>query len=215
MRNIKEEIRLFQDAKENKTTIIIWNMSEQTKKKLAELLLNDLQTVETVTGVESTQPDLSNAQFKNVDANTETIESFMGVEFYSKYTGDKGYKLKDVADGKVSLEKFIAQLSDEDLCAMMRGEGMCSPKVTPGVAGAYGAVTDSLLGFGIPIASCSDGPSGIRMDCGTHAFSLPNGTCLACSFNEKINEELFTWEGLDLRRCRIDALLGPGSRILL
>ncbi|ADL36272.1 hypothetical protein bpr_II335 (plasmid) [Butyrivibrio proteoclasticus B316] len=77
MRNIKEEIRLFQDAKENKTTIIIWNMSEQTKKKLAELLLNDLQTVETVTGVESTQPDLSNAQFKNVDANTETIESFM------------------------------------------------------------------------------------------------------------------------------------------
>ena len=103
MRNIKEEIRLFQDAKENKTTIIIWNMSEQTKKKLAELLLNDLQTVETVTGVESTQPDLSNAQFKNVDANTETIESFMarlpekpaekmtflakcmlGVEFYSK-----------------------------------------------------------------------------------------------------------------------------------
>ena len=83
MRNIKEEIRLFQDAKENKTTIIIWNMSEQTKKKLAELLLNDLQTVETVTGVESTQPDLSNAQFKNVDANTETIESFMGVEFYS------------------------------------------------------------------------------------------------------------------------------------
>ena len=136
-----------------------------------------------------------------------------GVEFYSKYTGDKGYKLKDVADGKVSLEKFIAQLSDEDLCAMMRGEGMCSPKVTPGVAGAYGAVTDSLLGFGIPIASCSDGPSGIRMDCGTHAFSLPNGTCLACSFNEKINEELFTWEGLDLRRCRIDALLGPGMNI--
>ena len=149
---------------------------------------------------------------RTLDPNAKRKDKLPKASLY-KYTGDKGYKLKDVADGKVSLEKFIAQLSDEDLCAMMRGEGMCSPKVTPGVAGAYGAVTDSLLGFGIPIASCSDGPSGIRMDCGTHAFSLPNGTCLACSFNEKINEELFAWEGLDLRRCRIDALLGPGMNI--
>ena len=130
-----------------------------------------------------------------------------------KYTGDKGYKLKDVVDGKVSLEEFIAQISDADLCAMMRGEGMCSPKVTPGIAGAFGGVTKGLQELGIPVAGCSDGPSGIRMDCGTHAFSLPNGTCLACTFNEEINEELFYWEGLDLRRNRIDALLGPGMNI--
>ncbi|SFC40969.1 glycoside hydrolase family 3 protein [Butyrivibrio sp. YAB3001] len=130
-----------------------------------------------------------------------------------KYTGDKGYKLKDVEEGKVTMEKFIAQLSDEDLCAMVRGEGMCSPKVTAGIAGAFGGVTDKLSGFGIPVAGCSDGPSGIRMDCGTHAFSLPNGTCLACSFNEEINERLFSYEALDLRRHRIDALLGPGMNI--
>jgi beta-glucosidase len=149
---------------------------------------------------------------RTLDPNVKRKDRLPDASLY-KYTGDKGYKLKDVADGKVSMEKFIAQLSDEDLCAMMRGEGMCSPKVTPGVAGAYGGVTDSLLGFGIPIASCADGPSGIRMDCGTHAFSLPNGTCLACTFNEEINEELFRWEGLDLRRHRIDALLGPGMNI--
>ena len=130
-----------------------------------------------------------------------------------KYTGDKGYKLVDVANNKVSLEKFIAQLSDHDLVTMMRGEGMCSPKVTAGIAGAYGGVTDALSDFGIPVGGCSDGPSGIRMDCGTHAFSLPNGTCLACTFDENINEELFGWEGLELRKFRIDALLGPGMNI--
>ena len=128
-------------------------------------------------------------------------------------TGDKGYKLKDVEDKKVSMEGFIAQLSDSDLIAMMRGEGMCSPKVTAGIAGAYGGVTEKLKDFGIPVGGCSDGPSGIRMDCGTHAFSLPNGTCLACTFDEEINEALFTWEALDLRRNRIDALLGPGMNI--
>lgn len=31
------------------------------------------------------------------------------------YTGDKGYKLGDVFDKKISLDDFIAQLSDDDL----------------------------------------------------------------------------------------------------
>ena len=129
------------------------------------------------------------------------------------FAGDQGWKLRDVAEGRVTMAQFLSQLSDRDLCAMMRGEGMSSPKVTPGIAGAFGGVTDALRGFGIPVGGCSDGPSGIRMDCGTHAFSLPNGTCLACSFNESLNEELFAWEGMDLRRHRIDCLLGPGMNI--
>ncbi len=128
-------------------------------------------------------------------------------------TGDKGYKLVDVANGKVTMDEFIAQLSIEDLAAIVRGEGMCSPKVTPGIAGAFGGVTDSLKGFGIPIAGCADGPSGIRMDCGTMAFSMPNGTLLASTFNEKLSEELYEWEALELRKNKIDTLLGPGINI--
>ena len=129
------------------------------------------------------------------------------------YAGDQGWKLRDVAEGRRTMPEFLSQLCDADLCAMVRGEGMCSPKVTPGIAGAFGGVTEALKGFGIPVGGCSDGPSGIRMDCGTHAFSLPNGTCLACSFNEALNEELFAWEGMELRRNRIDCLLGPGMNI--
>ncbi|MCD8012355.1 MAG: glycoside hydrolase family 3 C-terminal domain-containing protein [Lachnospiraceae bacterium] len=128
-------------------------------------------------------------------------------------TGDKGYLLSDVMDGSVSMDDFLAQLSDDDLMAMSRGEGMCSPKVTPGTAAAFGGVTDSLLKFGIPTACCSDGPSGIRMDCGTSAFSLPNGTLLACTFNTALVTELFAMEGLELYANKIDSLLGPGINI--
>ncbi len=128
-------------------------------------------------------------------------------------TGDRGYKLVDVATGKVTMDEFIAQLSKEDLSAIVRGEGMCSPKVTPGIAGAMGGVTDSLKDFGIPIAGCADGPSGIRMDCGTMAFSMPNGTLLASTFNEILSEELYEWEALELRKNKIDTLLGPGINI--
>ena len=34
------------------------------------------------------------------------------------YTGNKGYKLGDVFDKKVSLDEFVAQLSDNDLIYM-------------------------------------------------------------------------------------------------
>lgn len=129
------------------------------------------------------------------------------------YTGDRGYKLSDVCDKKVTVEEFLAQLSDDDLICMSRGEGMCSPKVTPGTAGAFGGVTDSLKAFGIPVACCADGPSGIRMDCGTNAFSMPNGTALACTFNVHLVEELYEMEGRELRKNRIDTLLGPGINI--
>lgn len=128
-------------------------------------------------------------------------------------TGDLGYKLTDVFENKVTLEAFIAQLSDEDLACLVRGEGMSSPKVTPGVASAFGGVTNSLLGFGIPLASCSDGPSGIRMDSGAIATSLPNGTCMACTWNKEIIEELYVMEGQELSKNKIDFLLGPGINI--
>ena len=128
-------------------------------------------------------------------------------------TGDKGYRLSDVEAGKVSMEEFLAQLTDEDLCCMVRGEGMCSPKVTPGTAGAFGGVTKRLQSFGIPVACCADGPSGIRMDCGSIAFAMPNGACLASTYNEALSEELFEWEGLELRKNKIDTLLGPGINL--
>ena len=72
------------------------------------------------------------------------------------YTEDKGYKLVDVLDGKVSMENFVAQISEEDLIAMFRGEGMCSPKVTPGTAAAFGGVTESMKALGIPVGCCAD-----------------------------------------------------------
>lgn len=129
------------------------------------------------------------------------------------YTGDCGYKLADVYNKKITIDEFIAQLSEDDLIMLFRGEGMCSPKVTPGTASAFGGLTDSLRGFGIPATCTSDGPSGIRMDCGTKAFSLPNGTLIGCTFDLELAQQLYTVTGYELRKDRIDSLLGPGLNI--
>ena len=129
------------------------------------------------------------------------------------YTGDKGIKLNDVKTGKNTMEEFIAQLSDYDLSCIIRGEGMSSPKVTPGTAAAFGGVSESLKGFGIPCGCCADGPSGMRLDCGTKAFSLPNGTLIASTFNKELINELYTLAGQEIAYNNVDCLLGPGMNI--
>ena len=86
--------------------------------------------------------------------------------------------------------------------------------MTPGTAGAIGGVSDRLMKhFGIPAVCCADGPSGIRMDCGNKAYSLPSGTCLACTWNDALVEALYILEGLEMRKYQVDALLGPGLNI--
>lgn len=130
-----------------------------------------------------------------------------------EYTGDRGYKLVDVNNGQIGIDEFLAQLSDLELSNIVKGEGMCSPKVTPGTAAAFGGITKGLLDFGIPIGCCTDGPSGMRLDCGTNALSLPNGTLMACTFNTELITDLFEMEGLEMRNNRIDTLLGPGMNI--
>ena len=128
-------------------------------------------------------------------------------------TDSKAGTLSDVAAGWLTLDEFAAQLSDRELAAIVRGEGMGSPKVTPGTAAAFGGVTEALHRRGIPCGCCTDGPSGLRLDSGAQAFSLPGGSCLASSFNAPLNEALYAMAGLEMAWNHIDVLLGPGMNI--
>ena len=66
-------------------------------------------------------------------------------------TGDKGYKLIDVKEGRVSMEDFVSQLDLDELEAISRGDyTMDSPLGAKGNAGAIGGVTESLRQKGVP-----------------------------------------------------------------
>ena len=130
------------------------------------------------------------------------------------YAGDKGIKLFDVADGKAGMDEFLSQIPDEELICLVRGEGMNSPKVTAGSASAFGGVTNTLLDLGIPLMCSTDGPSGVRLtNENAKATALPNGTLLACTWNTKLVEFLFRFEGIENRLYGIDTILGPGINL--
>ncbi|MBR5547521.1 MAG: glycoside hydrolase family 3 protein [Clostridia bacterium] len=127
-------------------------------------------------------------------------------------TGDRGWMLADVKAGRVSLEDFIAQLSDEDLNALSLGEGgMDSPQGPKGNAGVFAGHTDSLKARGVPVVVTTDGPSGIRLAC--YASLYPCGTALASTWNLPLMEALGTLIGKEMCMKGTHVLLGPGMNI--
>ncbi|NLN23591.1 MAG: beta-glucosidase [Clostridiales bacterium] len=131
-----------------------------------------------------------------------------------KYTGDVGIKLRDVYLGNSTIDEFIAQLTNEELAALSRGEGINSKRRSDvWTTAVIGGVTDSLVEKGIPVSTNTDGPSGIRSDSGEQATLMPCGTLIGCTWDTALAEEMFIYEGLELRARGLDALLGPGMNI--
>ena len=127
-------------------------------------------------------------------------------------TGDKGYKLKDVKEGRVSLDAFVGQLSTDELEAISRGGYIMGHPLGPrGNAGIFGGVTQSLRDKGVPPIVTTDGPSGIRL---YDACSLvPIGTLLACTFDTELVEDLCAHLAREMKARGTDVLLAPGMNI--
>ena len=181
---------------------------EIPETKVIEALKSALKPVESF-------KRMTNDGVEDVPVRThQNIEDrFEGLMKEIPQTGDKGIKLQDVRSGKNTLDEFTAQLTDEDLSLIIRGEGMSSPKVTTGTAAAFAGVTKHLMSLGIPTVCCSDGPSGMRIDSGKKAFSLPSGACIASTFDVRLIEDLFECFGIEMVSNQIDAILGPGMNI--
>ena len=127
-------------------------------------------------------------------------------------TGDKGYKLIDVKNGKVSMEDFVAQLSLKELEAISRGDYTMGSKLGAlGNAGAFAGVLPSLRAKGVPACITTDGPSGIRLS--ACCSLMPIGTLLASTFDVKLVEELMAKEGAEMADKGTDILLAPGMNI--
>lgn len=127
-------------------------------------------------------------------------------------TGDKGFKLADVKSGKITMEQFVAQLNNNELEAISRGDYvMNSPLGAKGNAGAFGGVLQSLRAKGIKPVITTDGPSGIRLS--ACCSLLPIGTLLACSFDPQLVEKVYSAVAEEMFAKGSDVLLAPGMNI--
>ena len=85
-----------------------------------------------------------------------------------------------VADGALSLDDFVAGLSDDELMHLLGGQ----PNV--GVANTWGL--GNLPEYHVPSAMTADGPAGLRIrpECGVCTTAFPCATLLACTWDPDI-----------------------------
>lgn len=114
--------------------------------------------------------------------------------------------LEEVAEGRLSLDEFLTQLSDEELMGLLRGQD------NTGVANVGGM--GNLPKFGIPNVMTVDGPAGVRLhEKGVCTTGFPIATALACTWNLPLVEEIGRAGALEAKENNLCIWLTPALNI--
>lgn len=115
--------------------------------------------------------------------------------------------LREVAEGKLSLEEFMEQLSDRDLAELLGGQP------NTGVANTYGM--GNLKEYGVPNVMTADGPAGLRIkpQCHVYTTAWPCATMLACTWNTRLVEEIGAAGASEVKENNIGIWLTPAMNI--
>ena len=114
---------------------------------------------------------------------------------------------KEVAEGKLTPEEFLAQLTDEETAQLLGGQP------NTGVANTFGY--GNLPEYGGPSVMTADGPAGLRIapECGVTTTCWPCSTLLACSWNPEIVEAVGLAGGAEVKENNIAVWLTPAVNI--
>ncbi len=121
-------------------------------------------------------------------------------------------QLIDVANGEVSLDEFIAQLTDFELLNLLGGQGDYLFECR-GVSNAGGM--GNMHEYGIPMPMTTDGPTGVRIFpiTGVSTTAFPIATMLACTWNTDILEEIGRAGALECKENNLVIWLAPALNI--
>ncbi len=113
----------------------------------------------------------------------------------------------EVAEGKMTLDAFIAQLSDEDLIHLLGGQPNLSVSNTFGLG--------NLPEYGIPTITTADGPAGLRIapECGIYTTAWPCATMLASTWNMELVEMVGKAGAEEVKENNIGMWLAPAINI--
>ena len=143
---------------------------------------------------------------------------------------DTIYTLKDVVNGKVTVEDVVAQFSNEELADILNGviyEGSNANANVGSMAikvrGAAGEMWSSEK-YAIPVNACADGPAGVRLaifttpietdtDLSREVVAYPSGTCMANSWDLESARRFGECVCDDLMISDIEGWLAPGINI--
>lgn len=115
--------------------------------------------------------------------------------------------LIDVYNGVISLDDFIAQLTDEELLGLLIGKQNLGVAVVNGMGG--------LEKYDVPTPMATDGPCGVRIlpRTGVQTTGFPIATMLACTWNTELVEKVGSAGALEAKENNLAIWLTPALNI--
>lgn len=113
----------------------------------------------------------------------------------------------EVAEGSLSMEEFMEQLSLEELIHLTCGHRGTGVTNTGSMAG--------LNRLGVPAINTADGPAGLRIqpECGVNTTAFPCATMLACTWNTELVEQVAVAGAKEVKENNIGLWLTPAVNI--
>ena len=117
------------------------------------------------------------------------------------------HPFRGVAEGVLSMDDFLGQLSNEQLADLLGGQP------NTGVANTFGF--GNLPEYGVPNIMTADGPAGLRIapECGVCTTAWPCATMLACTWNPGLAERVGAAGGAEVKENNIVVWLTPAMNI--
>ena len=115
--------------------------------------------------------------------------------------------LSAVAEGKLTLEEFMAQLSDVDLIHLLGGQP------NAGVSNTFGL--GNLPEYGVPNLTTADGPAGLRIqpEVGVYTTAWPCATLLAATWDGELVCKVGAAAAAEVKENNISVWLAPAVNI--
>ena len=149
---------------------------------LAERLLSD-GSFEKLPQSEPNDPDYSaikRVPREESDGFSPAVRALPGHQIWSQPYKKDAHIFMEVAEGKITLDEFVTQMTDEELAHILGGQP------NTGVANTFGF--GNMPEYGIPNIMTADGPAGLRIEkkCGVVTTAWPCATLLACTWNPDV-----------------------------
>ena len=115
--------------------------------------------------------------------------------------------LLEVSEGKLTLDEFLEQFTNEDLAWLLGGQP------NTGVANTYGYGNNEQ--FGVPNVMSADGPAGLRVlpEVGVVTTAFPCACLLSCTWDPDVCEAVGRAAGAEVKENNIGAWLAPAINI--
>ena len=142
----------------------------------------------------------------DLEGNAPNARGYVGYKHMCPVTPDI-HSFAEVAEGKITLEEFMDQLSIEHLVHLIGGQP------NTGVSNTYGF--GNLPEFGIPNPTTCDGPAGVRIEpcTGIRTTCWPCATALACTWNTELVQEVGVKAALEVKENNMAMWLAPALNI--